>query len=206
MRLKSLAAIDGRLEELFGDPYEVNRADSPSGHSDRQSVTNCLSHFALQGRGYESRTQVDAAALLVEGARCETVRYLRRAQPARRRLPLVLAGDALERFPALLAPAPSPLERELREIATRNGKSWRAYDATASLSTVAVSQARVTAAESITDIQILARADFDQDGGEDLLVLTVSGGTNGTWHEIHLRLLGFGTAGALLRVVEEIRL
>lgn len=51
-----------------------------------------------------------------------------------------------------------------------------------------------------TDLSILARGDFNDDGLDDLLLLASSGATEGTWAGAQLYLLGRDAPGSVLRV------
>jgi hypothetical protein len=204
LKLSSLGAIDRRLEEPFADVYVVDRIAGSSPSLDQKEIGTCATYFVLRPQGYEPRSEVDAAALKVEGAKCATLRSLRNAKRPANRLPFALNPRALTTLPADLAPAPSPLERQHREDARRDGKSWQGYDGSASLSLTTSSQARVTSAESITNIEVLGRADFDGDGRDDVMLLTVSGGTKGSWTEVRLRVLTADPSGSVLRVSYEL--
>jgi hypothetical protein len=57
-----------------------------------------------------------------------------------------------------------------------------------------------------TDVEILGRGDFDSDGRADLLVKTVSTGSEGSWCEIRLRLLTRRRPDGPLAVTREYRL
>lgn len=204
LRLPSLAAIDRRLEEPFAEAYDVQRIGDGAEKVDQRVVINCATYFVLQPQRYEPRSEVDAAALKVEGAKCAAVRALRNAKRPTSRFDFALNSQTLATFPADLAPAPGPLQREHRDEAGREGKSWHGYDGDASLAPTAAWQARVTAAESVTNIEVLGRADFDGDGVDQVMVLTVSGGTKGSWTEVRLRVLTLAAGGAVFRVSREI--
>jgi hypothetical protein len=51
---------------------------------------------------------------------------------------------------------------------------------------------------------VLARADFNGDSSEDLLVQTFSYGTEGDWTEVKLRVLTRVSGKAVLAIVREI--
>jgi hypothetical protein len=54
-----------------------------------------------------------------------------------------------------------------------------------------------------TDLDILARGDLNGDGVDDLLVATVSTGSEGSWSEVRLRLLSSVPGDPVLHVVKE---
>jgi hypothetical protein len=202
--LDSIASIDSRLDQRFSAPIDVVHLASKGQLADRQIVTSCASYFALRAKGYEPVSEIDSAALKVEGAKCHAIEALRSAKPASRRWSFELDKDALARLPAALAPAPNPTDIENRAAATQAGKSWRGYDGSASLVPTDASRARVGTLDSTTEIETLGRADFDGDGVDDILLLTVSQGTHGSWREVRLRLLVPAATSPVLRVAKEI--
>jgi len=64
----------------------------------------------------------------------------------------------------------------------------------------------VRGADWTTKLDVLARADFDGDGNGDLLVRTVSFGTEGSWREVRLRVLSRRQNSAVLALMSELPL
>lgn len=203
LRLQSIALVDRRFNERFEAPYEVARFEEPTA---TRMLSTCADYFLLQPKGFAPTTDVDAAALKVDGAHCHALRALRTAKAPSRVAPLVLTASSLDDLPARLAPAPSPVDIEEQAIAAKGGKSWKAYDKTASLVVIDGAHARVTSAASITQLEILAQADFDEDGSQDSMVLTTSGGTEGTWKEVALTLISRETDKGVFQVLRTIPL
>jgi hypothetical protein len=202
--LDSLASIDSRIERPFAEPIDVVHVSSKGQPAGQQRVTNCATYFVLQAKGFEPVSEIDSAALKVEGAKCHAVEALRRAKPASQTWPFELDQGALAKLPAALAPAPNPSDVESRDTATKAGSSWRGYDGSAAVISTGGGRIKIVAQDSVTKIEILGRADFDGDGVDDIMLLTVSQGTKGSWREIHLRVLTADPAGAILRIAQEI--
>jgi hypothetical protein len=169
-------------------------------------VSTCADYFLLQPQGFTPQSDVDAAALKIEGAHCHVIRALRTAMAPSRVAPLVLTPSSLNDLPARLAPAPSPVEIEEQDAATKAGTSWKGYDRTASLVVLDGARARETSAGSLTHLEILAQADFDGDGSQDSLILTTSGGTEGTWNAVALNLISREADKVVFKVLRTIPL
>jgi hypothetical protein len=205
LRLSSTAMVDSRLETLFEAPIDVVK--STDGKSfDRKLMTNCLSYFALRTVGYEPESDGDTAAMKLEGAKCQAVRALRQSKPSQAASleAFRLDDGALQKLPPTLGPESSPADIQAREAATRFGKTWQAYEPLAHLGRVVSPQeADVTTPESTTEIKVLVRADLNGDGADDILVQTLSFGTEGSWREVRLRLLTTDGYGPVLKIIKE---
>jgi hypothetical protein len=170
-------------------------------------MTNCQDYLRLRPQGYEARTEVDFAAMKIEGSRCQALKALERAQPAARTPLRVLVDQAfLTVLPPALGPENTPVDLERRERATREGAAWKALDPDATITIRSPEGATVTGADWTTRVDVLARADFDGDGNGDLLVRTVSFGTEGSWREVRLRVLSRRRNSAVLAVTAELPL
>jgi hypothetical protein len=205
LKLASLHEIGPRLDRPFDAPIDVTVA---GGGGPPQQATSCTTYFALRASGFEAATVVDTAALKLEGAACHTVRALATARPATRDSlrDFRLDDAALSQLPPSLGPQPSPTDLEGRRRATGAGKSWAAYDPRARLTATDATHARVTSGGSTTEIEILARADFDGNGTDDLLVSTVSYGNEGSWREVRLHMLTRAPGKSVLELAQEIAL
>lgn len=200
--LTSLTAVDERLRQNFAEPIDVVRVTSGSQLPERQVITSCRAYFNL--KGYEPVTENDSAALKVEGAKCHAIEALDTVRPASRKVPFTFAPGALEELPAGLSPAPNPADVDLRATATKKGTSWHGYDESASLIITDASRAKVVARDSVSKIEILGRADFDGDGIEDVMLLIISQGTEGSWRDVRLCVVTRAAQADVLRVIKEL--
>jgi len=190
LTLAAIREIPAALSLPFETPLDVT-ATSPTARLPPGVITNCESYFAFRGMGYEAQSENDSAAMKIEGARCQALKALRTTAPSSRRppLPLSLGTDALAFLPPVLGPGPSPGERSRRQDATNQGMSWGAYDPKATIAAPGADSAVVTGPDWTTKLEILARGDFTGDGTTDILLRTVSYGSEGSWREVRLRVL-----------------
>jgi hypothetical protein len=205
LQLSSTAMVDSRLATLFEAPIDVVK--STDGKAvDRKVMTSCLSYFALRTVGYEPESDGDTAAMKLEGAKCQAVRALRQSKPSERASleGFRLDDGALQKLPPALGPESNPSDVQAREAATGFGKTWHAYEPLARLGRVVSPQeAEVTTPESTTEIKVLVRADLDGDGTDDILIQTLSFGTEGSWREVRLRLLTTDGGRPVLKILKE---
>jgi hypothetical protein len=204
--VSSLQAIPARLDEPFADPYDT--ATLLNGNADQKTVSNCIEYLRFLPLGYQPLAVNDATRYRLEGCRCQAIKALEAARPAQR--------DSLEKFslqdesvlsilPPLLGPAPSPLQTSERERATQQGSSWRMVDPGARVTAANACKAKIIGPGWTTEIQVLARADFNGDSSEDLLIQTFSYGTEGgDWTEVKLRVLTRVSGKAVLAIILEI--
>jgi len=203
--LSSLPAIPVRLRQSFADPYDT--VASLNGNVDQKTVSNCNEYLQLLPLAYQPITVNDGTRYKLEGSKCQAIKALEAAKPAKQKsLAQFSLQDAsvLSILPPLLGPTPSPLEASQRERATQEGKSWLMADAGVQLEAVSSSRAKVVGLGWTTEIEVLARADFNGDSSEDLLIQTLSYGTDGNWTEVKLRVLTQVTGKSVLGIALDI--
>lgn len=190
LELLSPADIDERLKRPFEDSFDVIKP-GPSGTMEHQQITDCVSYARWRDLGYEPQILNDLAGLKIEGALCQAIRLVREARPG-----LIPSTDLtavspalLPHLPATLGPQVSPAERERRQVAAAKGTSWATADPGLTLDAISAEVGVVKGPTWMTKLEILVRGDLDGDGVQDLLVRTVSSGTEGSWREVRLRLL-----------------
>lgn len=205
LSLSSLQSIPARLNQAFADPYDT--ATLSNGSVDQKTVSNCIEFLRLLPLGYEPRTVNDTTRYRLEGCKCQALKALEAARPAKQHSLAefsLQAESVLSILPPLLGPTPSPLEASERERATQQGSSWRMVDPEARLTAASKSKAKVIGPSWTTEIEVLARADFNGDANEDLLIQTFSYGTEGDWTEVKLRVLTRASGKAVLAIILEI--
>jgi hypothetical protein len=204
LMLASIRDIPAALASRFETPLDVTAA-SPTAGAPPGVMTNCESYFAFRKRGYEVQSENDSAVMKLEGARCQALMTLRTTALVSRRPPLPFAFDAkaLASLPPALGPGPSPGERTRRQEATSQGLSWRAYDPKATMVALGAGSAIVTGTDWTTKLEVLARGDFTGDGTTDVLLRTVSHGTEGSWREVRLRVLSQDQGQPVLAIKSE---
>ncbi len=168
-------------------------------------MANCVSYFELRPKGYEPMAQPDLTAMKVTGAECWAVKTLGTARPATARpiRPFPLNQSVLARLPPVLGPMAMPADRDRRLHANSEGQPWSAIDPDAQVVAQEEWSAQVKAKDWTTDLQIFVRGDLNGDGVDDVLISTVSTGSEGSWGEVRLRLLSTVAGTSVLHVVKE---
>jgi hypothetical protein len=204
LHLDSLDAIPARLDAPFPEPVAV-AALGPDRSLKQATIASCAGYFQLRPKGYEPLAEPDRAAMKMDAATCWALEALAEARPAKMRplRPFPVAQETLARLPPTLGPMAMPLDRDRRSQAARAGKSWSAADPDARAVQTDDWDAQVKGTDWTTDLHILARGDLDGDGADDLLVETVSTGSEGSWSEVRLRLLTSVPGDPVLRVVKD---
>jgi hypothetical protein len=203
LELTSLSAIPQRLDRPFPDAFDV--VAQVDGQLRNDVASNCSTALALMDEGYQPMSSVDGAAFKQAVAQCQVIKALAAARPATEGVAAFgLDEDALSALPPTLGPEPNPTDIQQREAATRAGQSWRAHDPEARVEASNAWQAKATGGDWTTELELLARADFDADGREDILILTLSYGTEGNWTEVRLHQLTSKNGQKILQVVRRL--
>jgi hypothetical protein len=207
LKLASLSEIPQALARPFDYPFDVV-ATSSSGETLQATMANCTDYLALRVKQYEAATQNDFTAMKLEGSRCHALTALQNARPGSQpTIPAPLLSDsALSMLPPALGPEATPADRERRENATHAGTSWQTLDPDAVIVSKGPRAAAVSGSDWTTQLEVLAQADFDGDGREEVLLSTVSYGREGSWREVRLRLLSRAPGSPTLAVVGELQL
>jgi len=202
--LDSLSAVSTHLATPFPEPFDV-AVVGPDGLPKQASMPNCAAYFELRPKGYEPLAQPDMAAMKVAGGTCWALKTLETARAATVHplRPFPLSQEALGRLPPVLGPTAMPADRDRRIRATSEGQAWIATDPAAKVLSKGDWRAQVRGKDWTTDLDILACGDLNGDGVDDLLVLTVSTGSEGSWSEVHLRLLSSVPGDPVLHVVKD---
>lgn len=199
LALDDLAAVDEGLTRDLEFPGEATDEDGRS-----YVVKTCRDSLDLHARGISAsgRMQDDYWARL-----CRPLELLHGARPARQSFVSDLErirGKTLAILPAIMATAFSDEAVEAQQSAVRRGLSWRAY-----VPSVRVLHERAlpSHAARIDDdgwgafLELLAWADFDGDGFEDVLIRSVNYAPDGCASYERLFLLTRTTAHGVLRVL-----
>jgi hypothetical protein len=203
--LESLESVPQRLEQPFDAPFDVVAV--VGGQMQTQVAASCSATLPLAEKGYQPMSDGDAAAFKLDVARCQVIKALGSAKPAAASslATFRLDADPLSALPPALGPEPSPADVEARQEATRSGKSWRLQDPDATVTAADSRHGKVSGSDWTTELELLARADFDADGRDDILILALSYGTEGSWREVRLHQLTAGE-GPILRLVRQLPL
>ena len=202
--LDSLEAVGRRLEQPFEDAFDV--VALVDGQMRSAVAPNCSQALVLLGKGYQPMSDGDAAAFKLEVAKCQVVKALGTAKPAARGLlaSFRLNADPLSVLPPALGPEPNPTDVEERAAATKAGKSWRVHDPEARITASDARHAKVDGGGWTTELELLARADFDADGRDDIMILALSYGADGSWRQVRLHQLSANEGHPIFQLVKQI--
>lgn len=200
LELSTLSELDTRISKAFDESITLVFQEKTS------DVTNCLGLLALRARGYEPLGDQAHAAERYEGARCLALTALRNARAARTSnlIGLTLNPAALRILPPSLSTAFSTIEEEMARKAEANGKSWSRYEPRVR---ARMEQQVMVVSNKVwqSGIEIFARADFDGDGTEDLLVGVDETATAGTLNNTRLFLLTRSSPRTMIRTTRRLQ-
>ena len=206
--LESLDKIDQRLAMKFppktGRGVTLYKGERPD---DAEAfIDSCVSYDKFRKEGYYARSNHSEQILRFHWSFCTALEMLRSAKPSRISYvnDVTLNPDIVDYFPAMvnLTGACEFLCRQY--VANERRIPWSKFEAPEieSIDVVNPYQMRVkTRAMSMT-LEILARADFNEDGLEDLLVRVDGGAIRGTWGTTNLFTLTRDRRESVLWVLE----
>lgn len=207
LELESLDRIDERLEKKFRPNDEkglpIYKGKWPG---DTEAIyDSCASLMRLTRDGYYVRTNLDLKPMLFKLATCHAIEMLAEARPSQTSFvrDFVMNADALNALPAMVDPSPSCDFLCRQYVANERRMSWSKFAVSKFLSVDAVGEDRmkvITETTSLT-METLARADFNGDGLEDLLLWVSAGATGGTWGTTTLFLLSRETPDSVFWVL-----
>ena len=187
LELESLDKIDERMSRTFwhnpNDGFPVAKSMDPD--SERALVNSCESYFKLTSEGYYATKNIDYKPLAFQASICHALDMLRTAAPS----PVSyvdafkLSEDALDVLPAMMGPAYSCDSTCRRFVANQRRESWQRFEAS-KFETIDIVNDHEMVVTTDTDrvmVQIVARADFNHDGTEDILFRVNESATHGTW-------------------------
>ncbi|MBL8482691.1 MAG: hypothetical protein JNJ60_10870 [Rhodocyclaceae bacterium] len=198
--LPDSSALDARYARPLQDPIDEMRQDVPA------RAVDCASLLALRGAGYEPRGNWAFAAERAEGARCLALSALRGARAARlsQVADFRLDGHAAALLPAALAVSFSRDQAAAALRAAQGGVSWQDWQPALSARAEG-DRLVITDDVSRAVVRLYARADFDGDGIEDLLVAVDEAATSGSYENTRLWLLTRRDPGGVLSVLRQLQ-
>ncbi len=186
LHLERLDQIPSKLQAsdyVAGEQVTLRKWDRSTSFEDaptRQPHT-CAEYLGARDEGYVPATNMDSAFESFYMARCYALRYLAAARPASRTF---LSHDgwsaaALDELPPLGLVVERPtIERWKAAVAS--GASWRTWQKTAHVKAVRGDTLDVEEEGMAYSLEIVARADFNGDGIEDMLVAEYANATQGS--------------------------
>ena len=177
LELDSLDAIDARLARPFWDPSEYAGGlplyPAEYRQEDMREARNCVELLALRERGYFARSTNDINLMWHFDVWCRAIAAFKTAEPATQSF---LRGFSLDRssvnyLPALVVPSPGcdwlcrQQEANVRRIPLAK------FDTKFEITTADGLRIVMESPISRNSVEIVGRADFTQDGLDDLLVI-----------------------------------
>ena len=196
LHLKSLDEIPTRLRapvlEGSKDLRLVNGTTS-------RRVSSCDEYLKAVRAGFHPANNYEnkiAATFVFE---CFVLRDLQHARPVTSRNSYHWSADSLTQLPPVLVPG----AREVTNAASRAGKrgeSWKDFNSGLKITKIDGDLLLAEDADYLYSLQILARADFNADGAEDLAVYGTAQGKHSTWSHAEYFILSPAASGKLARV------
>ncbi len=213
LELESLDQIDERLERKFwADPstgIPVVKGKWPG--DTKAFVDSCASYDKLRNEGYYARSNLDLRPLLFQATKCQAIRMLKEARPSRisHVNDVTLNPGIVDYLPAMVDPGVSCDMLCRQYDANERCVPWSKFgvsrlDASIfeSIDVVDPHQMEVKTRSKSLTLHILARADFNDDGLEDLLLRVNAGVIGGTWGTTRVYVLTRDRPDGVLWVID----
>ena len=184
--LDSLDQIDALLEQpIFPDENEFRLFVGIGKNRRTEFARSCADIRIFEAEGSGALDSPDVYLWSLVGDRCLPIENLREARPAKRSFvrDFVLDADALDYLPAMVTLSPACEELCRLYVANVKRIPWNEY-ATGEIQNVTVKRNHEFKVETEFDdieIEILARADFNDDGVEDLYLDVTVKSKEGRW-------------------------
>ncbi len=204
LELDSLDVIEERLARKLwpdGDGIEVYEGGRKSGEI--KVADTCASTIQLSDAGYWALPWHDYKVHLFQLARCRAIQMLERAAPARKSFvrDFITDREAVDYLSAMVR-VPMSCDWLCRQHMA-NGKriAWSQLEDILNVDFGTDYKMMVRTDTTRTEIEILARADFNADGSEDLLVLADTYATEGRWGGAEIYVLTREASDEIMRVL-----
>jgi len=205
LELESLDHIDQRLErKLWHHGGEIEVSKGAYDRAKSKIVDTCVSAIELSEKGYWGRGNHNHKILLLQLAKCRAIEMLKRARPAQVSYvrDFVLDRGALGYLPAMVGIAPSCSGRCWQYAANEKRIAWSKVETFLSMNVKRSRELQVETEGWSDWIEILARADFNGDGLEDIVLINNSGATQGTYGATNVFLLSREAPEGVMRVLD----
>jgi len=173
----SLEEIPNRLREPVLEG--LKRLRLASGKSFRQ-VASCDEYLKAIGAGFHPASNYENKISASFVFQCFVLRDLQRARPAVSRKSFHWTADSLTQLPPVLVPGAHEIT-SAAEQAEKRGESWRELNPALKITKIDGDMLLAEDVDYVYSLQILARADFDGRGVEDLAVYGTAQGKHSTW-------------------------
>ena len=206
LKLESLNKIDERLKRRFW-PAEYGGLPMyriVAGNEIRVEVENCVSLERRRAEGYDGVGNNNHKLAVYHTAWCDALRVLQDAKPTKVSYlrNFVMDADSVDYLPAFLNLFGSCHWMCLRYRANEEGVPLGRLEPEFDVEVVNQHEIKGQRDYSTFSVEIVARADFDGDELDDLLVIADAGATEGTGGTTRLFLLGRQSSDGILRVLD----
>ena len=204
LELESLDRIDERLErKLWPDRTGIEVYKEEGGRKLYATMGNCASVLALRKQGYWGKGNSGHQAVLGLVAECRAIEMLKQARPAKSSYAsnFVLDRDAVNYLPPMISITPSCDGACWQYTANQKRIPWSKVGTFLRIGAKSEMEMIVETEGWEDHIEILARADFNGDDFEDLILMTRSGATRGTYGATDVFLLTRETADSVFQVL-----
>ena len=168
---------------------------------------SCGSLDRLLEKGFHAGFMMHSMrVVLYHLAKCDAIEMLLEAKPAKKSYvrDFILDSDSMDYLPAMVNPSAS-CDRLCRQyVANERRISWKEFAGLDSRSMKYESDYRMKGevSGSHLTLEMLARADFNGDGLEDLLLMSHAGAVGGTWGTTNLYVLSRESPDGVLWVLD----
>jgi hypothetical protein len=184
LELDSIEGIDARLERALWSGRDDGMPLFKIEDDEREDVSaaNCIELRLLVDKGFHGAGSHDYWVQQYLLAQCRAIELMKRARPAKRSFlrDFVLDEEAIHVLPAMVE-ASSSCDFVCRQrVANERPIPLSQFTPVFRVTVTSNQEIEIRTLAIETDLSILARGDFNDDGLDDLLLLTSSGATEGT--------------------------
>ena len=167
-------------------------------------LRSCVDYLAIEREQVDTENPIDQRALLYIEARCQALRMLRDARPSARSFLNALKVDrtAPNLLPAEFYLDLSPDEERLVQAAARGGRTWRSIDPKVRGRLNPDGEWEFQGSGYQVQLIEFARADFDHDGVEDILIVRTGFPTGASMTDYTVFLVSRASDAAPLKVLK----
>ena len=206
LELDSLDDIDERLARALWRETDEGMPLIKIDGDKREDVTasSCVELIRFDEQGYFGAGSHDQWVQQYLLAQCRAIEWLRRARPAERSFlrEFVLDEEAIHLLPAMVDISPSCDFLCRQNVANERRIPLGKFEPVFRVTVTSNEEIEIRTLGAETDLSILARGDFNEDGLDDLLLLASTGATEGTWAGAEIYLVSREAPGAVLAVLE----
>jgi hypothetical protein len=208
--LGALSDIDANLRRAFEHgPISLQRSlreGAIEGGTESREVSNCRQVLEARYQRYEGVNNPEHKRFLWSIAHCKAIELMRQAAAAKQSFvrDFQLDAEAPLVLPWMVELPPFVSTICAQIIANDLGLSWLSVDRSVRMEWFAGSAVRYVTNDWNSVIEILAWADFNEDGYEDMMALVSSGAIEGTFGTSDVLLLTRTDLDSVLHVIDSV--